>query len=217
MPPTKNNARSGNPARRAEAAAAQAAAETRVGPGNPQEYIPRSTNDPVGAVGAVAGDPYAPTQWGTTGRLEDVICPSGQRCLARRPGLQGLIAAGVIDKVDSLSAIVDQKHIKRMAGKQTKDIDARELMKDKESLQKILDLADQILVYVVVKPEILPNPARPEDRDETKIYADMVDLQDKMFLLNYAVGGTRDLERFRGELEESLGSLDFGKDVEQEA
>lgn len=42
---------------------------------------------------------------------------------------------------------------------------------------------------------------------EEIIYSDEVDLEDKLFIFQYAVGGTRDLERFRGEFGTGLGDL----------
>jgi len=42
------------------------------------------------------------------------------------------------------------------------------------------------------------------------IYADDVDMEDKMFIFNYAVGGTRDLERFRSEHAARVGDLSDG-------
>lgn len=48
------------------------------------------------------------------------------------------------------------------------------------------------------------------DTDEI-IYVDDVDLEDKFFIFNYAVGGTRDLERFRSEFAAGLGDLPDGQ------
>jgi len=47
------------------------------------------------------------------------------------------------------------------------------------------------------------------DGDEV-IYSDEVDLDDKMFIFQYAVGGTRDLERFRSEHAAGMGDISDG-------
>ena len=47
------------------------------------------------------------------------------------------------------------------------------------------------------------------DGDEV-VYADEVDLEDKMFIFQYAVGGTRELERFRREHSAGVGNLSDG-------
>lgn len=162
-------------------------------------------------------DKFAATTWGTAGigSLEEMTVPSGQLCLARRPGTQGLIEAGILHNIDSLTAIVDSKHVRRVKGKEEIDVDS--IMKDPENVQTMMHTIDRIVCYVVVKPEILMTPNDITNRDPQKIYADMVDLEDKIFLMNYAVGGTRDLERFRGELDESVASVAPSKRVGRKA
>jgi len=51
-------------------------------------------------------------------------------------------------------------------------------------------------------------------RQDDLVYADMIDIEDKMFIFNFAVGGTRDVEQFRAGSLQSLGSMDDVKDVE---
>lgn len=52
------------------------------------------------------------------------------------------------------------------------------------------------------------------ERDNGLLYADEVDLQDRIFIMNYAVGGTRDLERFRSEHGESVARISDVQDLE---
>lgn len=152
-----------------------------------------------------AADPYAPTAWGKIGGTEDIVCPSGQRALVRRPGVQGLILAGALEEMDSLSAIVDEKHIKRVKGEE--EIDVASLMTDPEQIQRVLAMADRVVAYVVVKPALTLPPADEAEREDGVLYTDMVDLEDRMFLMNYAVGGTRDIETFHAERDASLGGV----------
>jgi hypothetical protein len=176
---------------------------------------------------------YAATTWGAdaappvVGYAEDITVPSGQRALVRRPGVHGLVAAGILDHVDSLTALVGEKHIKRVEGKP--QVDVKALSQDGKRLAESLDVIDKIVCHVVLKPIITPTPnckvcnknlewhawadAKEVDHspdiefEKGLIYASQVDLEDKMFLLNFAVGGTRSLESFRGESDELVASL----------
>lgn len=157
---------------------------------------------------------YAPSAWGTGSGLEDIEVPSGQLCQVKRPGVQGLIAAGVLRDVDQLTGLVNSKHIERVEGKA--DIAQSELeafARDPEAVNHALHLVDRVICYMVVQPKVYMTPNDPTNRKRDVVYADMVDLEDKMFLFNYAVGGTRDIERFRGESGGIMGSLDDGEAV----
>lgn len=157
---------------------------------------------------------YAPTGWlsGGIGTLEDVTVPSGQLCLMRRPGVQGLMVAGVLHNVDSLSAIVKEKHL-TAEGK----IDAKSLSEDPADLEAIMHTVDRVICHCVVKPEIAMTPSDVTNRKSGVVYADMVDVGDKMFLFNYAVGGTRDLESFREGLAADVGGLELDQDLQPPA
>lgn len=51
-------------------------------------------------------------------------------------------------------------------------------------------------------------------REDDVLYSDMVDINDKMFIMNYAVGGTRDFERFRNERQSSVAELSIVENLE---
>lgn len=159
---------------------------------------------------------YAPDAWisGGVGGMEDLTVPSGQLCLVRRPGMQGLIKAGILHNVDSLSQIVNEKHLMRIEGKPDQ-INMASLMEDDSGMDEVLHVMDKVICHVVVKPEIHRTPNDVTLRKPGVVYADMVDLVDKMAIFNYAVGGTRDMERFRGGLESALGSLEAGEGVHE--
>jgi len=169
--------------------------------------IPQPQEDPTSK--------YAPNTWlsGGVGGLEDFQVPSGQLCLVRRPGLQGLIKAGVLHNVDSLSQIVNEKHLKRVDGKATQEIEIGSLMQDEKGMEEVLHVMDKIVCHVVVKPEIHMTPNDVTRRQQGVVYADMVDLVDKMAIFNYAVGGTRDMESFRSGLDAAVGGLEAGEGV----
>lgn len=163
-----------------------------------------------------AEDRYAPTSWGsTTSLFEDLTVPSGQTCLVRRPGVQGLIEAGVLNSLDSLTAIVDEKHIRRVNGEA--EIDVNSLANDSGSILNVLHVVDKVVCYVVVKPEVVMPPDDPDERSDDAVYVDMVDIEDKMFLFNFAVGGTRSLESFREERDQLVGSVEHVEAVAGDA
>lgn len=163
---------------------------------------------------------YAPDAWlsGGIGGMEDLTAPSGQLCLVRRPGLEGLIKAGVLRNIDSLTAIVNEKHIKKTKkGQKSGSINVESVMKDPKALEDIMRTVDKVICHCVVKPEVHPTPDDVTRRKPGVVYADMVDITDKMHIFNFVVGGTRDLESFRSGLDSVVGGVEPGEGVPQEA
>lgn len=184
---------------------------------------------------AVKPDKYAPKTWGRE-TLVDLEVPSGQLCQVRRPGITGLVKAGVLDSIDSLSAIVQTDHIDRVekgADPHVSREQVKALARNKDGLLKALDLCDKITLFCVTQPQLSPIPlvtdpvtnepvigddGRPlevplEGRNPALIYVDQVDLMDKMFILQFVVGGVTDLEQFREELGGLMGDLESEPEV----
>jgi len=156
------------------------------------------------------GDRYAPSTWGAVSAYEDLVVPSGQVCLVRRPGLEGLIKAGIVNNFDTLTKIVNDQAEKVKTGKEPRpDTEViGEIMNDPEKLTEMMRVIDKIVIYVVVKPEIKSSPNDITLRLPNVIYDDMIDIEDKMFLMNFALGGVRDLSRFREQHAAIVGELD---------
>lgn len=183
-----------------------------------QQEAPASPATPI----PTADDPtskYAPDAWlsGGIGGMEDLVVPSGQTCLVRRPGLEGLIKAGVLRNVDSLSAIVGEKHIKKAKKGSDQKVNVDSVMKDPKALEEILHTVDKVVCHCVVKPEVFMAPNDVTLRKRGVVYTDMVDINDKMHIFNFVVGGTRDLESFRSGLDDALGGVETGEGVPDEA
>lgn len=184
---------------------------------------PNGSNLVSPAMGASTPNPYAPTTWGH--RYEDLTVPSGQLCLVRRLNLSALIEGDALDDYNVLVSLVEQEHVSKKSrgsgkgpGKSkqaSKQVDA--IMKDKEHIQKVMRLSDVIVQRVVVQPEILPVPLDDEGEElprvEGVVYIDTVADTDKAFIVQWAFGGTRDLERFRQELNETVDGLADVKDL----
>ena len=141
-------------------------------------------------------DKYAPTVWAENTGHEDVTVPSGQLVLARRTSIQALIQFGLLQDLDLLSSVVVTDHLDPKAGEGDQD-KIMDLLKDPKKSESLFHMLDKVLCFVVVKPEIKMPPNDVTKREDGVIYADTVDLADKMFLFEYATGGTNDVSRFR--------------------
>lgn len=143
----------------------------------------------------------------------DLPLPSGNVARVRRPGPIAILQSGIMP--DTLMPIINEA-IKR--GQGAKIEDAIDLSENPEMLTEILEGMDKALLEIVVEPSVAYHK-RPtesgdwetipeEERDlENFVYTDEVDMDDKMFLFNFAVGGTRDLESFREEHAGRMGDV----------
>lgn len=151
--------------------------------------------------------------------------PSGAEIEVTRPGLQGLIKAGILESFDSLTAIVQGEVIPKAEGQPVIDVSTvRALTKDPEKVKSITDMMDKIVMYVVADPKLV-KPVKidddgnevdltDEERDPDVAYIDYVDDNDKGFIMNYAMGGSQDLHRFREESEAIVAGVPDGESAE---
>lgn len=157
--------------------------------------------------------------------------PSGNVCLVKRPGLEVFLQKGVVP--NSLLALLQ----KAAAGKGIEDKMLQkglgDLLADPEKLVELTGFADAVLMECVVEPHVWPVPlwtiedaaANSCDPDEVgmkvpdhkrnpdRLYVDYVEMQDKMFVFNWAVGGDASVENFREEQGKLVESLSDGEDV----
>lgn len=134
--------------------------------------------------------------------------PSGNVCLARRPGLQKLVMEGRIP--NSLSGIV-QDAMSGAGGESVKKSIGDMTPQQLEDAAKFTDL---IVVECVNQPKVLMPPESEDDRQDDLLYVDEVDDQDKNFILNWAFGGTSIVEKFREQQAQLVADLQSGKGVE---
>jgi hypothetical protein len=158
--------------------------------------------------------------------LFDLELPSGEMCQVKRPGVQGLLKAGVLHSMDALTAIVQQDTIPTAEGKPK--VDVQKIMDDPEKFNTMMETVDKIVIHVVTEPKLVtpaitqamvddPETAftaadlgrelEPEERDPELVYIDYVDMMDRMFIMNFAVGGSADLVQFRKETADVVGSV----------
>lgn len=129
--------------------------------------------------------------------------PSGNVCLMRKVGLQVFMKQGIIP--NSLMPIV-QKAISQGKPPSNKDLEA--LSSNESLMDDMMELMDEVTLFCVIEPRVerVPRddqgaiiPIGDDRRSDNLLYVDEVDIEDKMFIFNVAVGGTSDLERFRQE------------------
>jgi hypothetical protein len=167
-----------------------------------------------------------------------VEVPSGSVIEVIRPGVEGLIKAGILESFDSLTGIVQGETIPKAEGKPVADL--KEIVSDMDNVRKMTDILNKITMHVVRQPQlvwhyeqevdsddkpvfnggqpvwVLDDKGNPvtipdEQRDPEIAYVDYVDLEDKTFIMNFAVGGSADLQTFRAATSEALGSLRDGE------
>lgn len=145
----------------------------------------------------------------TGGKAETKLqLPSGKVCLVKLVGLEPFFKQGLIP--NNLLPIVADALSK---GKGLSQAQTTALITDQEMIKAMLELADKVVCEVVLKPTVVMPPDDVSERDPATLYIDEVDLQDKMFIFQFVVGGTRDLETFRSEQEAAVVTLADGEAV----
>lgn len=143
------------------------------------------------------------------GVIHEVVVPSGNTARMRRPGLDTFLRLGLIP--NSLMSIISG-HISKAKDGKPADLDdvgaeMAKLMEDPVKLGDILQFADNVLIHCAVEPEVHPVTSGQEARNNDWLYVDEVDFDDKMFIFQWAVGGTEDLETFRAEQAAGVGAV----------
>lgn len=168
----------------------------------------------------------------------DLTVPSGLTCKARKPGgMDMFIRNGVVP--NSLLPIVKKALADATDGsKKEVVLDSAALMSqvldDPQMLADMMSMQDDVVIATVMIPTIHPAPRWTEedvasgrckkeavgsvvpyaDRDQSKVWIDTdIDPVDKQFIYQWAVGGTRDLERFREQQASTVATLSNGTQV----
>lgn len=152
------------------------------------------------------------------GQPHPLQLPSGNVCLVTRPGLPQLLAEGILPDLMSPLAEKAIKAVDKDEAGQEIDNSMRELMARPDGMATMFEAMERVAVHVVKEPALLYSQRKkaagqidqiqegykpeweviPKDeRDPDVLYTDEVDMNDLMFIFNYVVGGSRDLESFR--------------------
>jgi hypothetical protein len=155
--------------------------------------------------------------------------PSGNWVRVRRPGMETFITAGFLP--DSLA-----KEISSMVNKRSGKAQDIAVLQNPtpEALAEYLRSLDKIAAYCIAEPPVVWHerqkkidsvPAvdangEPElevipdgDRSSDVVYTDELEMEDKSFVFQYAVGGTADLSQFRKKSDALMAALQSSGDV----
>lgn len=141
----------------------------------------------------------------------ELTLPSGNVCQARRVDLSAMITSGRVP-----NALLP--HMKgALTGKAPDAKDLKEVAVDEATVLEMLHLFDVVAIDVMVDPQCHPMPEAKESRDPDSLYVDELDMEDKQFLFQWAVGGTSDVEKFREQSAQLMDALQPGEGVERQA
>jgi hypothetical protein len=178
-------------------------------------------------MGQARGEQFTPNNvWASAtpeGAEEELTLPSGQTCRARRMSIEGVIQSGLVEELDGLTATVDKYTREVKGGKGVPDgtpVISDDLLSDTSALTSIMKVVDALIPHIVVSPNVVPHwtervvgktkvwKAIPiADREIGKIYTDMIGLDDKMHLFDWALGGLAAFSSFRGESGSNVGNV----------
>lgn len=172
--------------------------------------------------------------WGAA--LQDLALPSGAICQLRKLQMEDLVELGIMDQVDFLSQIVEEKHVERVkkpsdrAKKQPTKAEAAEaakvaeqeqtaaLLRDPKKFSTMSAMIDKIVVACVIKPQIVNGFREVEEGQRIRldddarvhgvIYSDSIPFGDKMEVFEVAFAGVQKMSSFRGESAEDVGHVD---------
>jgi hypothetical protein len=125
-------------------------------------------------------------------RTRDFTCPSGQTCRIRPLDPERLLEHGILDKITRLEGLADGLV-------QTAEGQPPVLGKvpTREELELLLDTVNIIVPLAVEEPYLSPVPEKGTARNPELIYVDDVDVDDRMAILEEALKGLKQLDRFR--------------------
>ena len=177
---------------------------------------PSTRAQPKSPVAQAPLEVTAAAQWKKPSGGVAVELPSGNVCLAQAVPMQKMLGMDIIP--NELMGVVS-----RALEQGESDIDGSELLgalkgdgDTMDAVKKAQRMVDQAVLRIVVEPKVLDNLVKVEDNggvgwrplDETELaenrarfgevlYIDDVDELDKMYLFQWAVGGSPDIANFR--------------------
>lgn len=160
---------------------------------------------------------------------QEITTPSGQTCRAKKMTIPSMIEMGILAEGDAITAIVS-KHIRKVKGGNGKadgiEVDETAILSDPAALKSIIGLTDKVMPHVVVSPRVALHYSettvgkttvtkRLTDDERALILADhpgtvftdQIDLEDKMFLFDWAAGGIKAMTSFREGPASDVGSV----------
>lgn len=154
------------------------------------------------------------SEWKRTAQGMPLEVPSGNTALVRPVGMEVFMRQGIIP--NSLRPMITEA----LKGKDLNEALKLDDITEKQ-VEEMIELFDAVTVFCVKEPVVSAVPRNEDgtpvpldERDPDKLYVDEVDFDDKQFIFNFVVGGTRDVESFRKEQAELLERVRPSEDVE---
>jgi len=175
----------------------------------------------------------------------ETALPSGETCFQRAISIEDMLEMGIMDKIDSLSGIVQTEHIERVTGKgkQTPAQQAAStmaaldpttedgrtalfaLLKDKSRWENLLEFVNKVVVRSVIEPPVYDGQegaaGQPAHGLSNSVDVHDVDLQDKLVIMNAAMSklqaGVVAAEPFREGRQDDVAHIPDGEGVRDEA
>jgi hypothetical protein len=141
---------------------------------------------------------------------EPIELPSGLFMTVKNTSLSTFIQTGQIPN-SLMSVVTGAVNSKKKSDKDTMD----QIIADPKALAKMFEAVDKFVTLIAIDPEVSMPPVNDVDRRGDLLYADEIEMGDKMFLFQRSIGGTTDLESFRRELAAGVDLVQQREDVGQ--
>lgn len=150
---------------------------------------------------------------------KEIPLPSGAKAIIKAPGMQAFLKQGFIPNsligivTDQLNKNAGKPPSKKQDDEQATIAFMEEIRTDPEKLEDLLTGMDNVWLHCVIEPHTEPLPEKDEhgkeieERDPNLLYVDEVEFDDKMFVMQVAVGGTKSLEKFRSGLDSNVDAV----------
>lgn len=147
-------------------------------------------------------------------KREPTLLPSGKSMVLKQTSIAGFLQTGTIP--NSLLQMI-QSAMSDKTGKKI-DVEVAKLLKDPGGLTDLFTAVDAFVCAVALEPRVYPTPTDESLRDDNMLYVDEVELDDKMFIFQRAVGGAAESAApFRDESAPGVVGVRAGKAVGSQA
>ena len=134
--------------------------------------------------------------------------PSGLVMRCQRVELQTFLLQGNVP--NPLMEIISEALEKGQKAEVSKIVGVDEGKIDLNMVNDMYETVNAVVQQVALEPKVHPKPASEDDRRDDQLYVDELDDEDKMFLFQWATGGTSDLATFREEARAGLDAVAEG-------
>ena len=131
--------------------------------------------------------------------------PSGLAVKAKRVELKTFIKQGNVP--NPLMGIVNEALEKGQAADVEKIVGGGDGEVDLDMIREMYEMVDSVVVASIVEPKVHPDPEEDEEADDDLLYVADIDDEDKMFIWQWALGGTSDVETFRLEARADMDAV----------